>query len=97
MVSMPLIHEQYVHFEWSGPQRLRKVAQNTTLYRRVTMVSRTKISPNRVNNCISVARSGSVARMVVSAELTMDTPVNDIAAAALFTRTLSTRHVYKGD
>ena len=90
---MALTQEQQVHLECSGPHRLRKVAQNTTLYTSVTMVSSIKISPNLANSCISAARRGSVASMVVRAELMMETPVREMAPAALLTRTLPVRHV----
>ncbi len=51
-----------------------------------TAVSKSKISPNRVKRWICVHKRGIMAKIVVTAELKMDTPMKDMAAMTLLTR-----------
>ena len=54
-----------------------------------TTVSRIRICPKRVRRRIWVARRGMVARNVVRAELSMETPMKEIADMTRWTRGLA--------
>ena len=74
------------HFESFGPKKLRKVLQNSRVYTIAMRVSITRIAPKRLNGSIMVDSRGMVAMMVVKAELTMETPMKEMAAITRFTR-----------
>ena len=61
-----------------------------------TTVSRRRICPNLVKRRIFALRRGKVARMVVRAELRMDTPMNEIAERTRFTLRLALWVNWKG-
>ena len=69
-----------------GPNNAKNVPQNTNVYKMARTVSRSKICPNRVNSSICVASRGITAKMVVMAELKIETPMKEIDAATRFTR-----------
>ena len=50
-------------------------------------MSNSRISPNLVKSWIWVPTRGRIAKMVVMAELKMDTPMKEIAAMTRFTLT----------
>ena len=58
-----------------GPIKVNIEPQKRIVYSIAMAVSRTRISPNFLNSWILVARRGSVARNVVTAELMMDIPM----------------------
>lgn len=75
-----------VNFESEGPKRARKVLQNTRVYVIASIVLMRRICPKRVNNSIVVKSSGMVAKIVVMAELAIETPTNETDAATRLTR-----------
>ena len=77
---------QIDHLESLGPIKLRKLLQNTRVYKMAVSVLRTRIVPKRLKGCIVVPSMGSVAMTVVAAELMMETPMKDMAAITRFTR-----------
>ena len=74
------------HLDSLGPNKPRKLAQNTRVYKIAIRVLRIKIVPKRLKGCIVVNSMGSVAMMVVAAELMIETPMKDMAAITRFTR-----------
>ena len=74
------------HLDSLGPNKPRKLLQNTRVYKIAIRVLRTRIVPKRLKGCIVVTSMGSVAMMVVAAELMMETPMKDMAAITRFTR-----------
>ncbi len=85
-VTIPLINLFFKLSPLGGPKKARQFEQMTRVKMMATRVSRRRIWPKRVKSCISVASSGMMARMVVMAELKMDTPMYEMAAITLFTR-----------
>lgn len=86
MVRTAFIIFQIDHLESLGPIKLRKLLQNTRVYKMAVSVLRTRIVPKRLKGWIVVPSMGSVAMMVVAAELMMETPMKDMAAITRFTR-----------
>ena len=86
MVRTAFIIFQIDHLESLGPIKLRKLLQNTRVYKMAVSVLRTRIVPKRLKGCIVVPSMGSVAMTVVAAELMMETPMKDMAAITRFTR-----------